>query len=465
MDEEYCSTPAGSLGVLDGKDVEKDLITRSEIPTVTPQITGVVKVSTWLSPYRMLFAVVFMLNAIGLLLEAINHWFWASGHLSTLVIVNILIAINVRSEWVLRLLYWISVKVFRPQTFSIQIRTRVVGFFYHIGGIHSGCGVSALLWTALTVAYHFKKVSLYPDAILVTLVICLTCLGLCCASAFPFFRGPHHNAFEIIHRFVGWIGIIGVTSYTMLEAFWDESGQRWDSTPSRLLTKFNLWALVEIYVIIGLAWVTTAKVRVTLDTPSDKATVIKVPGGLTSGLHTRISAGGLREWHIFGSISAGKKADCHYIVAAVQGEFTKMLNIDRPKMLYTKLWKPCGLPYFSRLFNKGLAVCTGSGIGAIGSTCMQHDSWFLIWIGPNLEKTYGKEIMSLICERIPERRRIIWDTRGPLGRPDIFKLLQQTHRRWQAEVSMFIGSPALNQEVLRGCRAIGLPAFGSIWDA
>lgn len=76
MDEEYCSTPAGSLGVLDGKDVEKDLITRSEIPTVTPQITRVVKVSTWLSPYRMLFAVVFMLNAIGLLLEAINHWFW-----------------------------------------------------------------------------------------------------------------------------------------------------------------------------------------------------------------------------------------------------------------------------------------------------------------------------------------------------------------------------------------------------
>jgi hypothetical protein len=39
-----------------------------------------------------------------------------------------------------------------------------------------------------------------------------------------------------------------------------------------------------------------------LEQSSDKASVIRVPGGLTSGLHTRISLGGLREWHIFGSI-------------------------------------------------------------------------------------------------------------------------------------------------------------------
>ncbi|KAA1075544.1 hypothetical protein PGTUg99_023732 [Puccinia graminis f. sp. tritici] len=138
-----------------------------------------------------------------------------------------------------------------------------------------------------------------------------------------------------------------------------------------------------------------------------------------------------------------------------------MLNVDKPVTLYTKRWKPCGLPYFSRLFKRGLAMCTGSGIGAVASTCIQHDNWFLIWIGPNLEKTYGKEIMQLICDRIPESRRLIWDTRGPLGRPDVVRLLQNTYLYWEAEVTLFVGSPEMNSNVLQSCRALKTPVFVS----
>lgn len=36
--------------------------------------------------------------------------------------------------------------------------------------------------------------------------------------------------------------------------------------------------------------------------PTNKITIIRFTGGLTSGLQTRISRGGLREWHIFGTI-------------------------------------------------------------------------------------------------------------------------------------------------------------------
>jgi hypothetical protein len=78
-------------------------------------------------------------------------------------------------------------------------------------------------------------------------------------------------------------------------------------------------------------------------------------------------------------------------------------------------------------------MCTGSGIGAVASTCIQHDEWFLIWIGPNLDATYGQEIMQLIRNSIPESRRLIWDTRGPSGRPDVVRLLQNTHQYWKAE--------------------------------
>ncbi|PLW10823.1 hypothetical protein PCANC_23345 [Puccinia coronata f. sp. avenae] len=192
---------------------------------------------------------------------------------------------------------------------------------------------------------------------------------------------------------------------------------------------------------------------------STVASVIRVPGGLTSGLHTRISRGGLREWHIFGSVSEGKQADCHYIVMAVQGGFTRAMNKDQPETLYTKTWKPCGLPYFSRLFDKGVAICTGSGIGAVGSTCIQHQDWFLIWIGGDLEKTYGTDFMNFIKSRIPPERLLIWDTKGPLGRPDVNVELEKVYKQWNAQVALFIGSPALNKSVLRTSRARGIPVF------
>ena len=92
------------------------------------------------------------------------------------------------------------------------------------------------------------------------------------------------------------------------------------------------------------------------------------------------------------------------------------------------------------MYKRGIRICTGTGIGAALSTCIQSPDWFLIWIGPNLESTYGKEIMQLICEKIPENRRLIWDTRGPLGRPDVVRLLKETHQYWEAE-GVFITPP------------------------
>ncbi|KAI9607809.1 hypothetical protein H4Q26_005254 [Puccinia striiformis f. sp. tritici PST-130] len=269
-------------------------------------------------------------------------------------------------------------------------------------------------------------------------------------------------AYSKTHRFVGWMGIISTLLSVALGSFWDIDEQRWDSHPSRILRKPELWFLVAIFIIIAFSWVTVAKVPVEVYAASEKATVIRVPGGLTSGLHTRISFGGLREWHIFGSISEGKDAEYHYIVAAVQGEFTRSLNVEQPTELYTKRWKVAMWPtLLLQTFHPGLAICTGSGIGAVASTCMQHDSWFLIWIGPDLEKTYGKEIVQLIHDRIPASRRVIWDTRGPLGRPDVVKLIHSIHNHWQAEATLFIGSPAMNANVLRSCSTLKIPVFVS----
>ncbi|PLW17755.1 hypothetical protein PCANC_06889 [Puccinia coronata f. sp. avenae] len=417
-----------------------------------------VKFWTWFSPYRQMLFLVVTVQAVMILFTLFSGGSFARNQLSALVTGNMLVAITVRSEWVIRFFYWVSIKFFRRWT-PLKFRVLVVAILYHIGGLHSGCGISAMMWLVLSWGYHIMDRHLYHYLVLASLFLSMIVAFTICALATPLVRALNHNIFEITHRFLGWLGIITSFVFVITSSWWDVEKQSWRPSGKHLVRQEDLWFMIAIIPLVVGQWITVRNVPVTVQSPCRKASVIRVPGGLTSGLHTRISRGGLREWHIFGSVSEGKQADCHYIVMAVQGGFTRAMNKDQPETLYTKTWKPCGLPYFSRLFDKGVAICTGSGIGAVGSTCIQHQDWFLIWIGGDLEKTYGTDFMNFIKSRIPPERLLIWDTKGPLGRPDVNVELEKVYKQWNAQVALFIGSPALNKSVLRTSRARGIPVF------
>ncbi|KAA1078301.1 hypothetical protein PGT21_033017 [Puccinia graminis f. sp. tritici] len=419
---------------------------------------------TWFSPYRQMLLLVVAVEAIMVIITLLGGWHFARTHLPAMVTGNLLVAIAIRSEWVMRFLYWVSIKLFRRWT-PLKFRVLVVAILYHIGGLHSGCGIGAMMWLLLAWTYHIMNKDLYHSLVMASLFVSMIVVVATCFVATPLVRAIHHNIFEITHRFLGWLGIITSLIFVIVSSWWDVNTQSWRTSSRYLIRQEEFWFMIAIIPLIIGQWITVRHVPVVVTAPSSKASVIRVPGGLTSGLHTRVSRGGLKEWHIFGSISEGKHADCHYIVMAVQGGFTRAMNKDQPETLYTKTWKPCGLPYFSRLFNRGVAICTGSGIGAVGSTCIQHGDWFLIWIGADLEKTYGSEFINFIKSKIEPERLLIWDTKGPLGRPDVNVELEKVYKQWNAQVALFIGSPALNKSVLRTSRARGIPVFGSIWDA
>ncbi|EGG11302.1 uncharacterized protein MELLADRAFT_59415 [Melampsora larici-populina 98AG31] len=434
------------------------------IPDQPVKITTKTKFLTWFNPYRKLLCLSIFVNFILLLMAMSNTQSYMRKHLSVMVLGNLLIGFGVRSEWILRFLYWSSIMCFRWNWVPKKIKIWVVGVLYHIGGLHSGCGVSAFLWLCLSWGDHFLHRELYHGITTGSMFLSILGVLVSCIGASPHVREAHHNFFEATHRFVGWFGILATTVFVISSAWWNPKSQKWQPFAENLFYMEEFWFVMLMIVLIVASWITVMKVPVTFVHTSSKASVLRMPGGLTSGLHTRISRGGLREWHIFGSISEGRNATCHYLVIAVQGDFTRSLNENTPEHLYTKTFKPCGLPYFSRLFQRGVAICTGSGIGAIGSTCIQHESWFLVWIGPDLEKTYGETFMNFIKTRISPNRRIIWDTRIS-GRPNVPLELERVFRSWKADVALFIGSPALNKSVLQTCRVRKIPVYGSIWDA
>jgi hypothetical protein len=102
--------------------------------------------------------------------------------------------------------------------------------------------------------------------------------------------------------------------------------------------------------------------------------------------------------------SEGRHAKYHYLIAGVQGDFTRSLVENPPQTLWTRELKFAGVSNTSTLYKRGIRVCTGTGLGAALSTCLQSPDWYLIWIGSDQEKTFGPTISRLIHENLgPER--------------------------------------------------------------
>lgn len=96
------------------------------------KVTGYLRFRTWLTPYRQILIFIVLLNLIGAGFEILDRWSAASRNLSTLVVGHLLAAIAIRSEWVLRLIYWLSIKLFQ-RSLPVRLRATVVGLIYHIG--------------------------------------------------------------------------------------------------------------------------------------------------------------------------------------------------------------------------------------------------------------------------------------------------------------------------------------------
>ena len=112
--------------------------------------------------------------------------------------------------------------------------------------------------------------------------------------------------------------------------------------------------------------------------------------------------------HVF---SEGPHAKYHYMICGVQGDFTRSLVNDPPPTLWTRELKFAGVSNTSTLYKRGVRICTGTGIGAALSTCIQSPNWFLIWIGSDQEKTFGPTISGLIHNHLNPEQYLLWDSK------------------------------------------------------
>ncbi|THH33074.1 hypothetical protein EUX98_g1158 [Antrodiella citrinella] len=432
----------------------------------------------WFNTYRKFFCIVVALNGTGLLLAALNIWKYPRQYTGAFVLGNLLFAILMRNELFGRLLYLIVNTCFAKWS-PLWLRLGLTSALQHLGGIHSGCALSGFGWLIFRVTLIFIDHKDNHDAVLIMGVITNLAVAISIGSAFPWVRNTHHNIFERHHRFIGWLGLLSTWVFVVLGDSYDLDTHSWNPNGIRVIRQQDFWFAFGMTVFILIPWFTVREVAVDIEVPSPKVAIVRFERGMQQGLLARISRSSIMEYHAFGIISEGTHAKYHYLICGVQGDFTRSLVNDPPTHLWTRQLKFAGVSNTSTLYKRGIRVCTGTGLGAALSTCLQSPDCalpsisaltqdlycrYLIWIGSDQEKTFGPTISGLIHRHIGPERMCLWDSKARGGRPDVMKLVKETYYSWGAEVVFITSNYQGNKEIMEGCKASGIPAFGTLWD-
>ncbi|KAB5550783.1 hypothetical protein GE09DRAFT_1239714 [Coniochaeta sp. 2T2.1] len=466
----FSSVPVLSLAWPGGRAADATLSRPGKPPTLTkkpdrpkPKVSRWVLFNLWFNTYKKFFTFVTLLNLAGIIMAALGRFPYAENHLGALVLGNLLTAVLMRNELLLRCLYVIAIYGLRSWA-PLPIKLAATSVLQHVGGIHSGCALSGAGWLIFKVVDIIRHRATQHDAVLATGIITNAFVIISVLSAFPWVRNTHHNVFERHHRFIGWLGLATTWVFVILGNSYDIKLGEWRTDANTLLNAQELWFAVFMTIFILIPWLTLREVPVHVEIPSPRVAILRFNRGMQQGLLGRISRTSVMEYHAFGIISEGRKSPYHYMICGVQGDFTKGLVMDPPKTVWTRELKFAGVGHASAMFKRGIRVCTGTGIGAALSTCIQSPDWFLIWIGSDQEKTFGPTITGLIYNNIPPERMILWDTKKRGGRPNTMQLLKDTWTSFRAEVIFITSNMQGNDEMMQGCRAAGIHAFGTLWD-
>ncbi|KAJ8761079.1 hypothetical protein K2173_000758 [Erythroxylum novogranatense] len=414
--------------------------------------------------YKRLFVLCLTLNVIGLVLAATGNFPYARNKAALFSIGNVFSLTLCRSEALLRVIFWVTVKVIGRSWVPLPIKTATTSLLQSLGGIHSGCGVSSVIWLTYALVLALKDTeNISPEIIAVTSSI-LSLLFVSSLSAFPLVRHLHHNVFERTHRFAGWAALGLLWAFIMLKTSYDPKTKSYkDKLGSDLVKQEEFWFTSAITILIALPWLTIRCVPVSVSSSSGHASVIKFQGGVKAGIMGRISPSPLSEWHAFGIISDGKTG--HMMLAGAVGDFTNSLVTKAPSHLWVRQVYFAGLPYLVNLYERVLLVATGSGICVFLSFLLQpcRAAVRVLWVTKGIEQNYGTEIKDMIS-RHPSNKVIVHDT-AVLGRPNVSEMSVEAAREWGAEVVIVTSNPEGSRDVVGACKANGIPAFGPIWDS
>lgn len=441
-----------------------------EVPDILPVKNGLHGLR-WLRHrafilYRRFFSVVVLSNlaiACFLLYRKIKEDRYILANLATATSANLCVAVLMRSEPVVNLLFTVCCSI--PVSFPLTIRRQCARVF-HIGGIHSGCAIAAIAWfTIFTVgaSLEFGKpkdlrcISLAPTILSYLVLVIFIGIG---ATSHPTFRAKYHNAWEMTHRFGGW------TCLTLLwvQTFLATKDLNPHVAPSQAyLHSPPVWLLTIATMAIIFPWLFLRKVPVRSEVLSRHA--VRLWFDYTTpvvGTAVRLAERPLVDWHGFATITNPNGKGFSLIVSRA-GDFTGRTIERAPTHIYVRGIPTCGVLRIATLFKSVVLIATGSGIGpCLAVILAQKVPCRILWTAPNPEETFGQEIVQSVKNTDPNA--VIWNTRTQ-GKPDMSLLAYRLWKESGAEAVCVISNKRFTTKIVYDMEARGIPAYGAIFDS
>ncbi|HEY9663836.1 MAG TPA: hypothetical protein V6C65_35760 [Allocoleopsis sp.] len=407
----------------------------------------------------------FAISVINVLFGIIANQIGFLPHLSltAISISNLLLAILIRNELILSLLYHGVILLSKHVSIG---RYLINTGIHYIGSVHVACILWSFIWILIDISYQLKHFS-NPILITTSLMLIILLLSII-LTALPPFREKFHNTFERVHRYIGWLCLAILTLHiTVLHLI------NINQTHSIVLMLFDPVFIMVIVIIISvfLPWLTVQRFnRFNTYCPSPGVMVILVPGKAEVGTFARISTD-FMEWHSFSVAGIQvnpytQQSELRLIVAAT-GDWTRNLirQVQRenlPECLWIRRVKPPGFMFSVKAYSRVLMIATGAGIAPLLPYVEKGDhKHCILWIGNDHQTTYGDEIWSTMSAH-PRLR--IYDT-GVHGRPNVGELAINTLREFNAQAVFCVSNRSVTKVIVNTCLAIGIPAYGATWDS
>ncbi|TPX08701.1 uncharacterized protein E0L32_009890 [Thyridium curvatum] len=419
------------------------------------------------SEYRILFTLCFLANLAGVV---IFLWQWvlygkpneATCALATSI--NLTVSIVIREEHIVNALYCIFTAI--PKTQPLWIRRRA-GKIYHLGGLHSGCGVAATFWFVFLSIE--KSVSFSNETnrdatkwchILVVYMLDLLLVAIV-VMAYPAIRAKLHNAFELVHRLAGWSCLSLLWCLTVLDVSITTPSD--ESLGIALLSSVNFWLVLISTCSVISTWLNCRKLSVRSERLSSHA--LRMFFSYTDpqpGTTIRLSSRPLLEWHAFATVKNPDEPGFSVVISNA-GDWTKRIINQPPHQIWARRTPTCGVLRIAPMFNSIVLVATGSGIAPCLPVIMaQQTRITLFWSTRDPLETYGPEIASIVLGLGKDAH--IHNT-STMGRPNTLPTVMDLYKRTASEAVIVISNPKLTIDLVLDLEMLGVPAFGPIWDS
>ena len=420
------------------------------------------------SVYRRLNLAVVLSNVIAIVILSAQHRLveLPFTDVALAVSVNIIVAVLIRQELVINLLFVLFGVC--PRSWPLWFR-RLAAKIYHLGGVHSGAGIAGAIWffifngvlarewrrnTKITQSAGIFIITGILDCLLISIVV----------LAHPRLRARFHNTFELVHRFAGWTAVILFWVHMIVLA--DTERKMLNPTPTLAKVTFqapSFWCLLIVTISLILPWLRLRKVAVHAEPLSDHAIRLHFTHeNLPLCAAPRVSDNPLREWHAFAGIPE-ESGNGYSILVSNAGDWTSRLIRSPPTSIWVRGIPARGVLHIAPIFSRLVLVATGSGIGPILSLLFARElSCRILWSAPRPEQTYQAEIINHVLHGDPDA--IIIDT-AVAGRPNLVQEAYNLYKASNAEAVFVISNPKVTRKVVYGLESRGIPTFAPVFDS